>query len=396
MTPGGRIAAAIEILDAIIAPPAGPGAHADHALRDWGRRHRFAGAGDRRAIADLVYDGLRRRRSLGWRLGESGRGLMLALAAESGSLAWFSGEGHAPPEPSDDERAALALAGPPDAAVALDCPAWLESRLRTDLGAAFVPVMLALQQRALLHLRVNRLKTDRTRAIRALAQDHITAVPLDEDPDALAVVDGARLLRRAAAFATGVVEVQDLSSQRVARLARAAPGETLLDYCAGGGGKALAFAAHQGGQGQIFAHDAAPARMGDLPERAKRAGARVALCPPAALPRSCECVFVDAPCSGSGAWRRNPDAKWTLSAADLERLEATQSRILDAAAAHVGIGGRLVYATCSILRSENEAQIGAFLDRQPGFDVIDTLRLLPDGPGDGFFAAEMRRFSPSG
>ncbi|MEL6235352.1 MAG: RsmB/NOP family class I SAM-dependent RNA methyltransferase, partial [Pseudomonadota bacterium] len=300
MTPGGRIAAAIEILDAIIAPPPGQGALADHALRDWGRRHRFAGAGDRRAIADLVYDGLRRRRSLGWRLGESGRGVMLALAAECGALEPFSGEGHAPPRPTDDERAALARAGPPDAAVALDCPAWLETRLRADLGAAFVPVMLALQHRAPLHLRVNRLKADRTSAIHALAQDHITAVPLAEDPDALAVDDGARLLRRSAAFASGLVEIQDLSSQRVARLARAAPGETLLDYCAGGGGKALALAAHQGGAyqggaargeaGRIFAHDAAPARMGDLPKRAERAGARIVLCPPAALPQSCDCV----------------------------------------------------------------------------------------------------------
>ncbi|MEL6236068.1 MAG: RsmB/NOP family class I SAM-dependent RNA methyltransferase, partial [Pseudomonadota bacterium] len=218
-------------------------------------------------------------------------------------------------------------------------------------------------------------------------------------------------LRRSAAFASGLVEIQDLSSQRVARLARAAPGETLLDYCAGGGGKALAFAAHQGGAhqsgayqggayqgeaGRIFAHDAAPARMGDLPKRAERAGARIVLCPPAALPQSCDCVFVDAPCSGSGAWRRNPDAKWSLRAAELDRLVETQARVLDAAARHVPVGGRLVYATCSILHAENEAQIGSFLDRRPDFEVVDRLRFLPDGPGDGFFAAAMRRFSPSG
>lgn len=389
MTPGARLAAAIELLDRVLA-----GAPADRSLAAWGRTHRFAGSNDRAAIADLVYDALRRRRSLGWRGGDTGRGLMLARAAGDEALALFSGEGHAPPPPTGDELARLARADPVPEAVALDCPGWLEPELRRSLGDLFAPVMAALQARAPLHLRANRLKANRDAALEALSREGIEAVPLAQDPDALEVTGGARRVQGSAAWAEGLVEIQDLASQRVARFAAAAPGETVLDFCAGGGGKALAMAARMAGRGRLIVHDAAPRRLAQLFPRAARAGARVETLGPGAP--ACDLVLVDAPCSGSGAWRRNPDAKWRLDAAELARLSALQDRVLAEAARHVRPGGRLVYATCSLLRCENADRIEGFLGVAPGFAADGDLTLTPLDGGDGFFACRLRRLSGQG
>jgi 16S rRNA (cytosine967-C5)-methyltransferase len=384
VTPGARIAAAIAVLDDVLA-----GAPADRTLAAWGRANRFAGSGDRAAIADLVHDALRRRRSLGWAGGDTGRGLMLARAAQAGELALFDGQGHAPAPPLPGE---LAGAEPPEA-VALDVPEALEGELRRSLDADFAPVMEALRHRAPLFLRVNTLVATREAAVAALEADGVAAVPEPADPDALRVVDGARRVQHGAAWRGGLVEVQDLASQRVARFAGASPGETVLDFCAGGGGKTLAMAAQMGGRGRLLAHDAAPARMVQLRERAVRAGVAVTILPVDPAPQGADLVLVDAPCSGSGAWRRNPDAKWRFDAAALARMTALQDGVLDSAAVHVRPGGRLVYATCSLLMAENGDRIAAFLARHPGFSGGGTLRLTPLDGGDGFFAAMVLRNS---
>jgi len=390
VTPGGRIAAAIEILDAVLA-----GARADRTLAGWGRAHRFAGSKDRAAIADLVYAGLRRRRSLAHEAGaETGRGLMLALAAAEGRLAEFSGEGHAPPPPTAAERAALARAEPPDEDVALDVPPALADALRRSLGNRFAPVMAAMRERAPLDLRVNLMRITRAAAGRALAEEGIETLPLEAEPAALRVTEGAGRLRNSAAYRSGLVEIQDIGSQRAARLAGAQPGETVLDFCAGGGGKTLALAMHMQGQGRLIAHDANPARMDQLAIRAVRAGVRVERMTPAQLRAAspvCDLVVADLPCSGSGTWRRDPESKWRLDASALASLTGLQDRILDEAAGFVRPGGRLCAITCSLLDTENEHRIAAFLRRRPDFATIRSQQLTPPSDGDGFFTCLLQR-----
>lgn len=391
MTPAARLAAAIDILDAILA-----GEPAERALTRWARASRFAGSKDRAAIRDIVFDALRRRRLLGWRGGgDSGRALVLAMLAEEGADpdAFFTGEGHAPDPLRPDERAALAR--DPDSApraVRLDIPDFLEAELARDLGADFEPVMTAMQSRAPVDLRANLIRADRVRAAAALAAEGIRTEPHPLAATALRVTEGARRLARSRAYREGLVELQDVSSQVVAAEAGAGPGMTVLDFCAGGGGKSLALAAAMGGRGRIFCHDANPGRMRDLPHRARRAGIAVAIVPPEALDQvpPCDLVFVDAPCSGTGAWRRNPEAKWRLSPDDLDRLAALQDAILDRAAGHLRPGGRLVYATCSLLSRENEARIASFLVRHPGWIPEGSRRLGPLEGGDGFFVARLR------
>ncbi len=247
----------------------------------------------------------------------------------------------------------------------------------------------ALRARAPLDLRVNLLKATPAEAVAALAGDGIEAGPVPLAPTALRVLDGARRVAGSSAYAQGLVEIQDTASQAVADLADARPGETVLDLCAGGGGKTLALAASMQNVGRLLAHDIAPQRIAGLPDRAARAGARVEIVPTAALDGlagACDLVFVDAPCSGSGAWRRNPDAKWRLTPAALDRLAATQDALLDQAARLAAPGGRILYATCSILPRENADRVGAFLARAPGWRLAESRAPAPPA-GDGFHAA---------
>ncbi|MGG7567113.1 RsmB/NOP family class I SAM-dependent RNA methyltransferase [Rhodovulum sp. DZ06] len=322
-----------------------------------------------------------------------GRALMIALAAEDDSLsAIFTGERFAPEPLSPEETAALA-APLPDApeAARLDLPDDLMPELSRSLGDALPEVAAALQARAPLDLRVNTLKTDVASAAAALAAEGVQTEPGPLSPACLRVTGGARRLRNAAPYQDGRVEIQDAASQAVAALADARPGETVLDYCAGGGGKTLALGAAMEGRGRLIAHDADPNRMKDLPARAARAGLTVEAlrgAPPKALIGACDLVFIDAPCSGTGAWRRNPDGKWTLAPGDVARFAALQAQILAEAARFVAPGGRLVYATCSLLRAENEDVAGA---PPPGFAQGPRLRLDPRQGGDGFFGAVMTR-----
>ncbi|MCC6305311.1 MAG: RsmB/NOP family class I SAM-dependent RNA methyltransferase [Rhodobacteraceae bacterium] len=385
MTPSARLEAAIAVLGRTLA-----GQPAERELLRWARASRFAGAADREAVRDLVFAALRCRRSHAALGGaETGRGLILGGLREAGidPAPLFSGARHAPPPLAAEE--ADHLARPPDLAplVALDCPDWLAPELRASLGEDFAPVMAALRLRAPLFLRAGRGPGGRDGAIAALAREGISARPHPLAATALEVAARTRGIRGTAAFARGLVEVQDAASQAVVE-ALPAPAGAILDLCAGGGGKTLALAARFPAAA-IAAHDAVPARLADLPARAARAGARVRLMgedePERAGPFTL--VLADVPCSGSGAWRRQPEAKWRLTPAGLQDLAALQARILERAAGLVAPGGTLAYATCSLLATENEARVAAFLDRHPGWRAGPARRWSPLAGGDGFFLA---------
>ncbi len=392
MTPAARLSAAIELLDAALS-----GEPAERALTRWARASRFAGSKDRAAVRDLVYDALRRRRSLAWAGGaDTGRAILLAQAAAEGADldALCTGDSFDPAPLTTDERARLAADRPPAPdPVRLDYPDFLDAPLRASLGVDFESVLAAMQARAPVDLRVNTLKTNPGAAIVVLARDGVHAAPHPLAPHALRVVDNPRGVAASRAYTQGMIELQDVSSQLVATVANARPGMTVLDYCAGGGGKTLALAAALAGRGTLFAWDANPRRMADLPERARRAGAAVRLLERADLDRlgpACDLVLVDAPCSGTGAWRRKPEGKWRVTPAEIAAFPALQAAILDAASQHVKPGGRLVYATCSLLGVENEAQAAAFSARRPDWTPEIARRLSPLDGGDGFYVARFR------
>lgn len=392
MTPAARLSAAIDLLDSVLA-----GEPAERALTRWARASRFAGSKDRAAVRDLVFDGLRRRRSLAWRGGaETGRAIVLAQSAgEAAELdALCTGEGYDPAPLTAAERARLsAEPAPAPDPIRLDYPDFLDAPLRRALGADFEAVLGAMQARAPVDLRVNTLKTNLNAALVVLARDGVQAAIQPLAPNALRVLENPRAVAASRAYTSGMVELQDVSSQLVAALAGARPGMTVLDYCAGGGGKTLALAAAMEGRGTLLAWDINPRRMGDLPERARRAGAPVRILEASALERlgpRCDIVLVDAPCSGTGAWRRKPEGKWRVTPAELAAFPPLQDSILDAAATRVRPRGTLVYATCSLLVEENEARAAAFIARRPDWCVEASRRLSPIDGGDGFFVARFR------
>ncbi|WP_296425744.1 RsmB/NOP family class I SAM-dependent RNA methyltransferase [Yoonia sp.] len=383
MTPGARVAAAIGVLDDIL-----HGAPAERALTGWARGSRFAGSKDRAAVRDHVFDVLRAKRSLAARGGAmTGRALMLALAMRDGLdiAALFHGEGHAPQPMSDAERDHLATSPAMTLAEAHDIPEWLWPLWLDSLGDNAQTAAAAQQTRADVYLRVNRTRGTVTDAIATLAADDITAVAHPSVPFCLRVTGNTRRIKNAGAYVDGLVELQDAASQFAVSAVPVPPGGRILDYCAGGGGKALAFADQHGAQ--VFAHDIAPRRMKDLPVRAARAQVHVAQLQTAVLPQAplFDVVFCDAPCSGSGTWRRTPDAKWRLTVDDLAALHDTQDQVISAAARLVGASGMLVYATCSVLEHENDAVVARFRAAHSGWRVVATHHLLPGPDWDGFF-----------
>lgn len=389
MTPAARIQAAIEVLDRIAG-----GLAAEKALLNWSRASRFAGSGDRAAVRDHVFDALRCWRSFAALGGaQTGRGRMLGALRKAGVPVerYFDGSRHGPHALTDSERAHLAAPVCMPQPVALDCPDWLVAQLRSSLGPDFVPVMEALQRRAPVHLRANLLKCGRAAAIAALEAQGFEAQPSQIAGTAIEVAGNPRRLRESTAFAEGLVELQDAASQAVVEALPLAPGQRVLDYCAGGGGKALAMAARIGGP--VHAHDADPQRMADLPGRAARAGARITRRDAAALERQApfDLVLVDAPCSGSGSWRRTPEAKWRLTPERLQQLRQIQQSILARAAGLVVPGGCLAYATCSLLESENEESVAGFLRAASGWSCTSQLRWSPHAGADGFFLAILTR-----
>jgi 16S rRNA (cytosine967-C5)-methyltransferase len=380
MTPAARLSTAMDVLDRILA-----GGPVEMVLTNWGRGNRYAGSGDRAAIRDLVFDALRCKRSFAAHGGGmTGRGLILGgLRAAGQATDIFSGEGYAPAPVTEADAGHAPDAG----AAALDCPDWLYPLFQTSLGQDTTAVLRAMQRRAPVFLRVNTARGDMDQALQALADDGIVAEPVDDVRNALQVTANARKIQNGAAYVSGLVELQDLSSQAVIDTLPLRHGMRVLDYCAGGGGKTLALAAALGGP--VDAQDADPRRMADLPERAKRAGARVQIID---QPKGrYDLVLADAPCSGSGSWRRDPQGKWALTPARLADLIALQAAVLDAACRHVGPNGMLAYVTCSLLQCENQAQVTAFLARHAGWQVSHTQAWTPISGGDGFFLAILAR-----
>ncbi len=386
MRPEARVAAAAEILDDILR-----GDPAERQLSRWARAHRFAGSGDRAAIRDLVFEALRRRRSYAWMGGaETGRGLMIGAVRASGAVpeTVFTGARFAPAPLSEAERAAGALLDDAPDPVRLDCPDWLWPDFVDTYGEDVGPILSAMRDRAPVFLRVNSAKATRADARESLEKDGIEAEPHPLAETALLVGKNARQIRNSRAYRDGLVELQDAASQAVVERCLAFVGAgRVLDYCAGGGGKALAFAA--AGVNDVTAHDAATERMTDIPARAERAGTPLRIAPRAE--GLFDLVLCDAPCSGSGAWRRQPEAKWTLTPARLSELNALQDSILRAAQHHVSPGGTLAYATCSLLPVENDARIGAFRARNPGWQVVSQTHWTPLDGGDGFFLAVLQK-----
>lgn len=392
MTPSARLSAAITLLDDILS-----GEPAERGLTRWARQNRYAGSKDRAAVRDVVFDCLRQKRSLAHIAGSmTGRGLVLAHQFNAGEdvSCLFTGERFAPVPLSDNELARLGNAAEASLPIALNFPDFLLPELLRSLGDQLPAVMEAMAERAPVDLRVNSLKATIDDAERMLARDLIFTEPHALSKAALRITQNPRKLARSLAYDYGLVELQDVSSQAVAAFCEAKPGMKVLDYCAGGGGKTLALAADMEGRGVLLAHDANARRMKDLPERARRAGASIQVLSSEALAQNnpvCDLVVVDAPCTGTGAWRRNPDAKWRMDQSFVDKVTSLQSHILDEAAKYVRPGGVMVYATCSILSVENSDQVSAFLGRTKGWILEEDLSLTPVQGGDGFYCARLRR-----
>lgn len=389
MRPAARVQAAIEILDEIIAAARNRGAPADRIFSEWFRPRRFAGSGDRRAVRELVYAAIRA-------CGEvppSGRAALALLARSDAVLAGlFDGSPHGPAPLLPDEPVA-------QAGVA---PGWLAEAL--DASGVGADEQAALLERAPLDLRINALKA----ALAVLPEPGEPTIA----PHGLRFAPGTQV-EQWEAYRVGAVEVQDAGSQLTCEAVAARPGEAVVDLCAGAGGKTLALAAAMDNRGELLACDADRARLSRLGPRAERAGASIVTTrlldggrEMAALQDwagRADAVLVDAPCSGTGTWRRNPEARWRLSPAELARLTALQARLLDIGAALVKPGGRLVYVVCSLLDAEGADQAAAFLAREPGWEAASLLlgagkprgaglRLSPHGDGcDGFFIARLER-----
>ncbi len=352
MTPAARVQSAIELLELIIAAARGQGASADRIVAEWFKQRRYMGSGDRRAVRELVYAAIR----ICGDIPESGRAAMLRLAELDTSIgSLFDGSRHGPVPISPGEPVARGGIA----------PEWLARRL-AESGIAGDDAA-ALLERAPLDVRVNQLKP--------LGELPLAGEPV-QAPDALRFPAGTPV-EQWQAFKDGQIEVQDAGSQLCCLAVSAQPGETVLDLCAGAGGKTLALAAAMANRGRLIASDTDRARLSRLDPRAERAGAfgiETRLLNPGRetealsdLAGICDAVLVDAPCSGTGTWRRNPEARWRLTPGELARLTSLQVRLLDLAASLVRPGGRLVYVTCSLLDEEGAGQVAAFLERHPGW-----------------------------
>ena len=414
MTPGARLQAAIEILEGLNTTAQA----ADAYLRDWFRSRRYAGVKDRAAVAERVYRVLRHRASFAWRMNSGeGRALVLAsLLADNESAEaiqrLFSGEGHAPQPLTEAELVALrAPNGEPPPHVRDEYPLWLEPELLRTFGAELPDEMQAMNARASVDLRVNTLRASRDDMLIGLGSLGVEAQRTPFSPVGLRIAsaEGLGALQHTQFFQTGAFEFQDEASQLVTQLCGARPGQSVLDLAAGAGGKSLALAALMRNEGDILAFDVEARRLKQLPPRARRAGATIIRTTdrrggPAWGKGTFDVVLVDAPCSGSGTWRRNPELKWRLTPERLRDLAGLQSWLIDDGARHTRPGGRLVYVTCSLLRSENEDICSQFLERSPEFRLVPAAEAWkdaglplppPDGIGD-FFRASPRRTATDG
>jgi 16S rRNA (cytosine967-C5)-methyltransferase len=434
MTPAARLSAAIEVM-ADIEQRRRP---ASDALKDWGLAHRFAGSGDRAAIAGIAYDALRRKASAAFLMGEdTPRAVLLGMlrlerGMDVGAIARLAdGARFAPAPLSEAEQKSLrdgSLAQAP-AHIAGDYPEWLDPHLARVFGEERAAEAAALARRAPLDLRVNTLKADRDKTAKSL--DHLKVAPTRWSPVGLRITlapDAKNVaVHSEPAFLGGLIEVQDEGSQLAALLSGAKPDAQVVDLCAGAGGKTLALAALMENRGQIYATDLDKRRLAPIHKRLERAGVRnTQVHTPhhkedllAERHGQADLVLIDAPCTGTGTWRRNPDAKWRVRPGALAERIKEQTAVLDRAAPLLRPGGRIVYVTCSVLAEENGDQVRGFVDRHPEFAVAPPAELLaplgeralvfrqavflsPEGlqmtprrtETDGFFVSVMTRAAP--
>ena len=385
MTPAARLSAAIEVIETIETQRI----PAAQALKEWGTAHRFAGSGDRAAIAGLTWDVLRRRASSAFLMDDdSARARVLGMLKLERGLdgaavaALCDGSRFAPQPLSEAERQALDSRTLNDAPahVAGDYPEWLDGELAAVFGDDRVAEAAAMASRAPLDLRVNTLRGKREKVQAQLA--HLHAQPTPWSPLGLRIELGADArnpgVQAEEVFIKGAIEVQDEGSQLAALLTAAKPGEQVIDLCAGAGGKTLALAAMMQGKGRLIASDADKRQLAPIHERLSRAGVHNAEIrapkgeadPLADIRGSADLVVIDAPCTGTGTWRRNPDAKWRMRPGALEIRLAAQQAVLERAAPMVKPGGRIAYITCSVLASENNAQVQGFVARHPEFAPV--------------------------
>jgi len=404
MTRGARLAAAIEVIEDIEARRR----PAADALKDWGLTHRFAGSGDRAAIGGLVFDALRRRSSAAFIMGaETPRAILfgalkLARGMSGDAIGGLTdGDRHAPQPLEAAEKKALAAASLADAPphVRGDYPQWLDAAFAAVFGDERVAEGAALSQRAPVDLRVNTLKGDRGTAAESLA--HYGAVPTPWSPDGLRIALSPEAksppINAEPAFLEGLVEIQDEGSQLAARLAGVRSSDCVIDLCAGGGGKTLALAALMKNHGRIVATDMDIRRLAPIHARLARAGTtcvevrtpRGRAEPLGDLVQAANLVVIDAPCTGVGAWRRNPDAKWRLRPGAMAQRKKEQVAVLDRAAGLVQSGGRIAYITCSLLEEENGGQVRSFIARHGGFTVLppEEVVIVLGESTDAFHAA---------
>src|SRR5437588_3135559 len=385
MTPAARLSAAIELIETIDAQRV----PAAKALKEWGTAHRYAGSGDRAAIAGLIWDVLRRRASSAWIMDDDRPRarvlgmLKLERGLEVDAIATLCDGGRFAPEPlTEGERAALAsrsLENAP-AHIAGDYPEWLDGYLTQVFGEDRVAEATAMARRAPLDLRVNTLKARREKILSSLA--HLGAQLTPWSPIGLRIELGADArnpgIHAEEDFIKGAIEVQDEGSQLAALLSAAKPGEQVIDLCAGAGGKTLALAAMMEGKGRLIATDHDKRQLAPIYERLSRSGIHNAdvrapkgdADPLADIKASADLVLIDAPCTGTGTWRRNPDAKWRMRPGALEVRLKDQVEVLDRAASLVKPGGRIAYVTCSVLPPENGDQIRSFVSRHSEFSVL--------------------------
>jgi 16S rRNA (cytosine967-C5)-methyltransferase len=373
MTPAARLSAAIEVLNTI----ASTRQPADQVLKAWGLANRYAGSGDRRAVGDRVYGCLRAG-------GGPGRDAVLASLVQADKLsvaeiaALFSGQGYAPAPVTAEEMARLHALGGDHAQSSL--PAFIERELQRSFGAdAAAESMALLTSRAPVDLRVNGLLTDPAALAAGLKDSGFAGEPTPFSAWGLRLDASAAKLAALDAFKAGQFEVQDEGSQIAAWMLGAEPGQTVIDYCAGGGGKTLAIGQMMQGEGRLIGCDLNPRRLDAISPRLARAGltAELRRVGPTGdrlddLTGRADRVLVDAPCSGSGTWRRRPEEAWRLTEEQLTSLNRTQADILHRASALVRPGGRLVYVTCSVLAAENVDVVAQFAAEHPDFTPLSV------------------------
>ena len=404
MRPISRAAAVIQILDNYLA-----GKPVEIALKGWFRSNRFAGSNDRYLIRDMVFEILRKRSSLGFPFQikgylENGRILTLSYLADHYELVQLGIEikqnSYFYEKLSPNEIAILSnkkkIMEASSKPITFDYPSFLSEALVKSLGNSFESIMGKMQERAALYLRINMLKANSFYAEKILATEGIFCTKLSNCDTALVVSQGRKLVKSSKAYTSGIVEIQDLSSQLMTDLPQITSGVRILDYCAGGGGKTLAIASKTINKAELLAYDINPNRLSNLKKRAIRAGAKVKILKTLDLEEykvSCDVVFVDAPCSGSGIWRRDPEVKWTLTEKKLKKFQLDQAGILREASLFVKIGGIIVYAVCSFLPEEGETQIKEFLEIYKNFVGLEQSLIHPLVASDGFFRAVLKKVS---